>query len=125
MMGRATATAANPGYVYELVINNPVPNGMSIIDPLLEVGKANPTALAAQSYHHDGDPNFLLGVVDPVNMTHYLLGFAPTPPGSGATARPPILSNDLEALVRILRDAEVLVSGNIPGACFTVRHPVF
>jgi hypothetical protein len=124
-VGRITATQQNPGYVYELVINDPLPSGMVLIDPAVDIANTNANLFASPSYHHDGGPTFLLGVVDPVSMAAHLNGFAPSPPGSGAIQRPPNLSNDLEAIVRVLRDAEILVSGNIPTTCFHVRHPVY
>ena len=46
------------------------------------------------------------------------------PPGSGGTLRTPNLSVPLEALVRALRDAEVLVQGNVPAAFVRNRHEV-
>jgi hypothetical protein len=46
------------------------------------------------------------------------------PPGMAGASRSPNLSIELETMVRALRDAEVLVVGNLPSACVTYRHPI-
>jgi hypothetical protein len=58
-------------------------------------------------------------------MAHHLAQMTIDPPNSGRTPRHPIISMETEALVRALRDSEVLVTGNIPTICFVGRHDVY
>jgi hypothetical protein len=81
--GRSFPTRRNPAYVYAVDINDPLPRGMSTLDPLVEVAKVcSNDLLIPFSYHHDGDMNFLLGVVNPVVHYHHLSRIAPQPNGS-------------------------------------------
>lgn len=106
--GRIFPTRATPAYVYAIDIPDPPPTGMAVIDPVIEVARhLNP--LASPSYHHDGDMNFLLGVVDPNGMAAFLNNPVLSPAGSTPTPRPANLTIELETIVRALRDAEVLV----------------
>lgn len=119
------ATAANPGFVYEIEIDKPAPRGLVLIDPTKEVADALPKPLdSVPPYQHDGGPEFLLGVVDPVGMPAHLTAPYLQPPPGGGTARPPNLSIDLETLVRALRDAEILALGSIPAHCILRRIAV-
>jgi len=126
---RAFPTAAVSAFVYGIEINNPPPVGMTIYDPVQQITSLHPDPLAQISYHHDGDMNFLLGVVNPMLMSAYLNTPVRQPGHStgtaGGTARPANLSLELEALVRALRDAEVMVIGTIPATCVVERHDVF
>jgi hypothetical protein len=122
--GRVFPTAADPAYVYEIDIPDPPPSGLIVRDPVAEVSGQNPNLLVAISYHHDGDMNFLLGVVDPSGMAVHLNALTRHPPGSAATPRAANLTIELETLVRALRDAEVLVHGTIPAACVLNRFAV-
>lgn len=123
--GRAFPTAATPGYVYHIVINDPPPAGVDVRDPVSEVARINSNPLISPSYHHDGDMNFLLGVVDPTAMVVHLTAPIRHPPASTGTPRSANLSIELETLVRALRDAEVLVVGTIPAACVINRDHVY
>jgi hypothetical protein len=118
------APSVGTGHVYEVHIDDPPPQGVTVIDPVAAIAGANANPLRAHTYHHNGDKNFLLGVVDTGSLGHHVLALAREPPNTGATPRPPYLSDDLEALVRALRDAEVLVIGNLPRACFVARYDV-
>ena|SRR5579859_235548 len=120
--GTVVPSNTSPGYVYELELDDPLPSGLAVIDPLVEIAQGLPNRLAQQSYHHDGDPDFLIGVINPTKMVAQKVK---DPPGSIRTPRQPHLSMELETLVRVLRDAEVLVAGNLPAACFKHRYPVF
>ncbi len=60
--------AAAPAYVYEIVIDDPPPLGLAVLDTLREIAAAIPNPLSAISYQHDGLPAFLMGVLDPVTM---------------------------------------------------------
>ncbi len=119
--GKEISSPQNPAFVYEIEINEPIPSGLKIIDPIKEVAPVLPLPLGINPpYQHDGGPDFLLGIVDPTNMGEYLTQHAPQPPDSGGTPRTPNLTIDLETLVRTLRDAEILAEGTIPADC--VKH---
>ena len=124
VVGTSIATQQNPGYVYELDIPDPLPPGVTLLDPLQEVAKTlgNPPG---GSYQHDGQQDFLLGVVDPLNHAARLTAAIRQPPGSSGTPRGATLTLELETLVRTLRDAEVLALGNIPAAWVVYRHDVW
>lgn len=122
--GRAPPTPADPGYVYEILIDDPAPPGVDVIDPMRAIALSQQNALMQNSYHHDGGQNVLLGLVAPVSMGYIRLSPVKDPPMSGRTPRAPYISRELEAMVRALRDSEVLVAGNLPRACFVNRHTI-
>ena len=74
-------------------------------------------------YQHNGLPTFLLGVVSPGDMSHFRKGRQPQPPGPGLPC-PPNLTPQLEALVKALRDAEILAYGHISARCIKNRFDV-
>lgn len=115
-------TKTNPGYVYEIVLNDPLPGGLDLLDPVTEVASVLPSPLTLLSYQRNGPPNVLLGVVDPQTNKQLLYTPVPQPPGSGVGS-PPNITIQLKALVRALRDAEILAVGNIPKSCVQVRYP--
>ena len=122
---RPVANRANPGYIYEVELDDPLPPGLVILDPIREIAQNAPGPLATVPYQHDGSPQFLLGVVRPTTMKKHLA--APcrqAPPGTG-TSRTPNLTPELEALIRTLRDAEILALGAIPSACVRNRFSVY
>ena len=120
--GKKPATRALPAYVYELEITDA--DGVTLIDPLCAVaGSVDP--LASPSYHHDGDPQFLLGVVSPTVMAWALRQQVKSPGYGGHTARSPNLTIELEAMCRALRDAEVLALQAVPAGCLRGRHDVY
>lgn len=123
--GHAVPTAGAPAYVYEIVINDPPPVGLTVLDPLSEIAAAVPAPLSAISYQHDGLPAFLMGVLDPVSMSHHLTAQIKQPPPGGAAPRAANLTPELETLVRALRDAEILAVGTIPTGCVVNRYSVF
>jgi hypothetical protein len=123
--GRAFPTSAAPAYVYEIDIPDPPPTGVTVIDPVVEVASHINNPLASPSYHHDGDMNFLLGVVNPAAMVAYLSTPIRAPKGSAPTPRAANLSIELETLIRALRDAEVLVLHAIPNTHVINRYDVF
>ncbi len=130
-MGGATdiRTLDKRGYVYEIEIEIPLPSGLEIFDPVKEVAKSlpNPIDLGSEGeypiYQHNGLPYFLLGVVSPEDMSRFLVGRQPRPPGPGVPC-PPNLTPELKALVNALRDAEVLLHGHIPPSCVKNRFEV-
>lgn len=126
LFSRARATPTSPAYVYEVQITDPVPRGLTLIDPVNEITTALSDPLNGCPYHHDGLPTFLLGVVDPTRMGHHLTSLPPCPPVGPATMRsyPASLSDELKTLVNALRDSEILALGTIPASLITNRYAV-
>ena len=118
-------TLSNPAYVYEIEIPDPLPREMKIRDPVKEVAEILLPPAMGPPYQHDGSQEFLLGVVDPRNMGHFLVQQVIQPPSNGGTPRPPNLTLELETLVRALRDAEILVCGSIPATYVQNRFDVY
>src|SRR5262249_34512879 len=106
------ATNARPGYVWEIEVSDD--RICRVLDPVVEIARSLPDPYAAFSSQHDGNPNLLWGVIDPVTMGHFIDEPRVQPPGGCGTPRAANLSVQLEALVRALRDAEVLMLGNVP-----------
>lgn len=124
--GREVPTPNNPAYVYEIEINAPLPVGLKLLDPIKEVAQGLPIPTSmSPPYQHDGLPDFLLGVVNPRNMQHFLAPHPPQLPSSEGTPRPPNLTLELETLVRALRDAEILAQGIIPSTYVQNRFEVY
>ena len=108
-------TLRDPAYVHEIEIQEPLPPGLHLLDPVKEVAQMLPCPISlGPPYQHDGLPDFLLGIVDPGRMGYFLTQYAKQPPSSEGTPRPPNLTIELETLVRALRDAEILAHGIIP-----------
>jgi hypothetical protein len=119
-------TAEDPAYVHEIEIQEPLPPGLHLLDPIKEVAQMLPSPTSSvPPYQHDGLPDFLLGVVDPGRMENFLTQYAKQPPSSEGTPRPPNLTIELETLVRALRDAEILAHGIIPATCVKNRFEVY
>jgi hypothetical protein len=120
---RTLPTPANPAYVYEIDIPDPLPTGVTVIDPLYVLAAQHQNPMASVSYHHDGNQDFLIAVVNRMMGPPAKVRF---PPGAGGAPRFPNLTIDLEAMVYVLRDAEVLVLGNLPTTCVTNnRHTIY
>ena len=119
-------TADEPAYVHEIEIQEPLPKGLELLDPVKEVAKSLPSPTSiGPPYQHDGFPDFLLGIVDLSNMGHFLEQHSIQPPSSEGTPRTPNLTIELETLVRALRDAEILVYGNVPASAVKNRFEVY
>ena len=59
-------TAGDPAYVHEIEIQEPLPPGLHLLDPVKEVSQMLPSPTSSgPPYQHDGLPDFLLGIVDP------------------------------------------------------------
>jgi len=117
-------TLGMPAYVFEVDIPDPIPVGITLIDPVKEVSATLPSPVTALSYFHDGDKDFILGVASPTLLATHLVAPIRQPPGSGGASRSANLTIELETLIRALRDAEVLVLGTIPAARVGARHPI-
>lgn len=113
-----------PAYVYEVDIPDPVPTGVTLVDPVKAVAATLPSPVTALSYFHDGDKDFILGVASPTLMAMHLTAPITQPPGSVGAARSANLTLELETLIRALRDAEVLVLGTVPASRVTTRHVI-
>ena len=119
-------TPEDPAYVHEIEIQEPLPSELRLLDPVKEVAQMLPSPISlGPPYQHDGLPDFLLGVVDPGRMGHFLPQYAKQPPSSEGTPRPPNLTIELETLVRALRDAEILAHGIIPTTCVKNSFDVY
>ena len=119
-------TLRDPAYVHEIEIQEPLPPGLHLLDPVKEVAQVLPSPRSpVPPYQHDGLPDFLLGVVDPGRMENFLTQYAKQPPSSEGTPRPPNLTIELETLVRALRDAEILAHGIIPATCVKNSFDVY
>lgn len=118
------ATPANPGYVYEIDVTLAPGQNLRLIDPAREIISSGPQVGTVPRIptHHDGSQNLILGIA---SRSAYpgLLNMSPRRPGTPAP-RPPVIDRELEAVVFSLRDAEVIIAGNVPAACITARYPV-
>lgn len=123
--GRLLATAKTPAYVYELEINERLAVGLPLIDPLQAIVKNSPALPGQMPYEHDGDMDFILGVVNPNQMAHFLERPVKQPPPGAGAPRAANLSIELETIVRTLRDAEILACGTVPPGCIVSRHEVW
>jgi hypothetical protein len=95
------------------------------VDPIIEIAHSLPGVLQSPTYRHDGSQAFLLGVVDPVKNLNDLQQPCVFPPGTAGTPRAANLSLELEALVRALRDSEVMINGNVPASLVRNRYSVY
>jgi hypothetical protein len=120
--GRAQATQTDPAYIYEIELDDPLPIGLILLDPVREVVNSVPSP-TGMPYQHDGSPDFLLGVVDPIGQQKFLSQVRPHP--IGAVSRPANLSLELTTIVRALRDAEIIAVGTIPAQCVTNYEAIF
>lgn len=109
-MGAATSTT--PGYVYEV---DPTQASCLLVDPI--------EVLSGQwlCHEHDGGPELILGVADPVGHKRVLT----TPPRRlRPSPHPAAISARLQALILAARDAEVLAQ-SVPRARIVNRHAVY
>jgi len=125
MAGRKRATKTKPAYVYEIKISNPLPAGLVVIDPVNHIASEFSDPINNRSYQHDGDQNFLLGIINPTAMRVHLKRQCRQPEPAQGVRRPPNLSHELETLVRALRDAELLAVASIPSTCVTNRFEIY
>ena len=120
--GRDHPSPARPAFVYEVEFD-PMPAGLQLLDPIIEIAKTLNSPLAPPPfYQHNGAPDVLLAVVRESVLPNILR----TPvrnPGVPAGNLPHI-SDNLRALVRALRDAEVLAYVAIPQNCVRQRYAI-
>ena len=70
------------GYVYEIELKDPLPAGLSLLDPIQEIARQLPSPLDNLSYLHDGKPTLLIELVRPTGMSLQSY-YIPPPPGGG------------------------------------------
>jgi hypothetical protein len=111
--GRGFPSEAQPAYVYEVEI---VDDGACrVIDPIGEIANGLPAPLATTSFHHDGDQNAMLGIVDNTQARYLTTAVRYPPP---QPAKPGVnVGAELTGMVRILRDAEVIAVDHMPARC--------
>lgn len=110
-LGGRIPTRRNRAVVYEITLDDPLPPGVALYDPVQQVLSASKLT-APNSYQHDGGQDFILGVVNETRFGNYLQQLRVTPAGPDVTS--PILTRELKTVVRALRDAEVLMTGIAP-----------
>lgn len=122
------ATRADPGWVYEIDVALAIELGARFVDPAREILVRNPYVGAPGTIatFHDGGQDLILGIADPVLHRRVLLTppRQPGPPGQPRRLGPPVVHNELRAVIFALRDAEVLATTDVPAACITARYPV-
>jgi len=119
---RAVPTAADPAYVVAIDIEyaDAQGAGLAFMDPVVEIARYANDPLGPNSYHHDGEMDFILGVTNPSTMSHFRTKAALFPPGNTTPPTPARLTPELRAMIRALRDAEIIVhGGTIPGRYVT------
>ncbi len=124
--GYSAPTATTPAYVYEIEIDTPALQRVEVLDPIREIVNATPPPLApgCHYYQHDGAQDLLIGLVD-FKRHGKILKKGIRSPMAGATPRSAIISEELETMVRALRDAELLAARFIPQACIVNRYEVY
>lgn len=113
-------TPSAPAYVYEIDV--PLGSNVRIIDPVVLIASQQTNPLSSPSYHHDGDQTFLEYVINPAARVS-LTPMSPRPPLMGSPA-PTKLEIELETIAFALRDAEVLIEGNVPKEWVLHRYSV-
>ncbi len=122
------ATANAPGYVYEIDLPDTLPPGLELYDPVAEIARKLPSSSSLVTYQHEGDQKYLLGVMAYSRFQLRLQRTDPEPPPGGGLLRTPRdPSDELKSIVLALRDAEVLVRGEVNSGHWThiKRHKVW
>lgn len=115
-----TVDKNNPGYIYEIDIDDAVFDKNSIIDPMMYLARLIPYS---GHYQHTGIPAMLLDVIEP-GVSQYLQ----RPPMRSNLQKPPIgtqITDLLRVFMFVLRDAEILIFQRIPESNITARHQVY
>ena len=122
--GASKPTRRNPAYVYEIQIDDPLPPGLTLVEPIRAIATAPWSPTGRAPFHHDGDRDFLLGVVDQAGHASNLSMPCIFPPGN-TIVKAPALSVELHALTWALRDSEVLAIGPVPAANIVMRYDIY
>ena len=109
------ATPATPGYVYCIDMNqlHPLAN-VVLLDPIVEIAGQN----GSFAHGHNG------GSVLIEEIAKTVVSFTHPAQRSGKTG-PPTITPALQALVRAIRDAEVLVNGIVPKGAVVDRDDIY
>lgn len=113
--GVASATA--PGFVYEVDLSA-LSVAPKLVDPVAEIAALGNGFF---SHKHDGSPNLILEVA----TGKLALGQISQAHQTGGLFLTPSVSQELNALIFAIRDAEVLVAGNVLAGAVVNVHPVF
>jgi hypothetical protein len=110
-----TPTAATPAYDYTIDLTLGTP---ALVDPVSLVAAPAAGAPIGLLYHHNGGQD-LMGIISaglPVSTA------APVwSPAGSSIVRPPVVHDELLALVNALRDSEILAVSVIAAACVISR----
>ena len=111
------ATAVQPGYVYEVDLST-LSSRITLFDPVNYIS-SNSNGLLP--HEHNGGYELIAEVaqVAPVVINYT------RPRAVGGGVCHPNISISLKALVNAIRDAEILVHGNVPHGAVVRRHDVF
>jgi hypothetical protein len=118
--GLSSPTPSSPAFVYELDILTS--SGAVLIDPVQELASSLGAPFAHSFYQHNGAQDILLGLID-ATLFGYVLKRHVRGPGK-PTSLVPKITEELLALVRALRDAEVLASSAVLRTCLIDKHSV-
>jgi hypothetical protein len=116
----AASYATKGGTVYELDFAN-VP-AHQLVDPLTEIVKLLAGLPAvAHPWHHNGGPDLIHAISDPIGFAAALS--RPVLGPNGPTPFPPNIPAALNAAIWALRDAELLAL-RVPASCIVTSHAV-
>jgi hypothetical protein len=108
------ASAANPGYVYEIDITRSAGFNCGWVDPLHHIVRG-----LGQPHHlHNGGQGLIHAIAS--GNRSYL---SRLPPQLGNSARPHHVTDEMTALIYAIRDAEILAR-LVPVVCIVDRHDV-
>ncbi len=125
MYARSGRDPNNPGIVYEIEFNDPLPANLQMYDPLYEITNSYASVPNRAAYHHNGNGQLLLGLVDPSNFANVLSTPVATPPTTtNVMPHLPNVTPELMAMVNSIRDSELLVLGTIPRSNIGIQHVI-
>lgn len=117
------ASQAQPGTVYE-IDTALCPAQLPLVDPANAILTANPAlGVGNLPTHHDGGQDLILDIASPA--LHATVLTTPPPRLGNALPAGPAIQRELQAVVFALRDAEVLIAGNVPANCIVGVHSVY
>lgn len=119
------ATQSMPGYVYEIDVTTDPTAGLRLIDPIQEILASNPPlgTVPLLPTHHDGGQDLILAIASPGSYPTVLA--TPPPRPGNPIPTPPIVQRPFQAVIFVLRDAEILVATHVSPACIIHRHNVY
>ncbi len=123
---RKIASPTKPGFVYEIDLPDPLPKSVEIIFPIKMMICNELNRTLDVDYHYEGDSRLLIGIIDPRNYRN-LLNLQRKLPFDGPERLGSVVTTTkkLKTIVFCLRDAEVLVKGEIPKEWVFKRYEVY